>query len=444
MIGDKLEPLKRPTPDAPGQTWWERLLLGVILIELPLQLDVNLNYSYELASRGALGGFNVSLTTICLLLLYAWWVPTSAVRRRADRRHGLRTNVALLAYLAIAVCSLLVARSPAFALYELNQLGQAFLLFHYVANRIRSRSDVRFVCTLLLIGLVVQGAIMVSLPVIGHSVKIGMIHARLDEGARVGGTVGGPNGAGSYLTLLLPLALSYTLTNVSHRMKTLAGAGFVLGAASLVLTRSRGSWIGCAVAIAVLLLVAWRRRRLPVMMPALLGATAILLAVALGPMIIDRVTASDAGAAYSRIPLMEMAFAAIVDHPVLGVGANNFALVLGDYASQTRFRGLGFVYVVHNQYLVAWAETGILGLLAFVGFLVSTIALGWHVSKRNDPLIAPLAMGLIAGISGEMVHMLAELYRQRSLVQLLFLLAGLVTALYYMHRHEKRRLPVTS
>jgi O-antigen ligase len=58
----------------------------------------------------------------------------------------------------------------------------------------------------------------------------------------------------------------------------------------------------------------------------------------------------DRGSAESRIPLMNLALRIIEDHPVLGLGANNFTVVMDQYLS-AEFRR-GFLFAVHNKYLL--------------------------------------------------------------------------------------------
>ena len=83
---------------------------------------------------------------------------------------------------------------------------------------------------------------------------------------------------------------------------------------------------------------------------------------------------------------------------------------------------------MHNKYLLVCAETGIGGLLAFIGFLMVTIRRLWQCWKRHDHLLSPLALGFMAGTLGMMADMLVEVYRGRPVMQALFLIAGLATA----------------
>ncbi len=77
-----------------------KLLLGVILLDIPFQLDIHLAFRNDVAGRGAVEGLNVSATTLALVGLYALWLAESLAKRPGTRsRRGLRTSLPLALYL---------------------------------------------------------------------------------------------------------------------------------------------------------------------------------------------------------------------------------------------------------------------------------------------------------------------------------------------------------
>src|SRR5262245_39968811 len=54
-----------------------RLLLGLILLDIPFPLDLHLNYRADVAELNAIGGVSISVTTIALVILYALWLIES-------------------------------------------------------------------------------------------------------------------------------------------------------------------------------------------------------------------------------------------------------------------------------------------------------------------------------------------------------------------------------
>jgi len=130
------------------------------------------------------------------------------------------------------------------------------------------------------------------------------------------------------------------------------------------------------------------------------------------------------------MPLNELAGVMIMDHPVMGVGANNFAVAMEPYLARG-FSG-EFLYTVHNTYLLVWAETGIGGLIVFVWLLITIVRQGSKCWQLRDFLFAPIALGCTAAVIGLMVQMNFEPTRSGTGMHLLWLFGGLVTAMNRM------------
>jgi len=158
----------------------------------------------------------------------------------------------------------------------------------------------------------------------------------------------------------------------------------------------------------------------------------VLLALPFKNVLEERVFGDDKGAAASRIPLSEIALLMIEDHPISGVGANNYALVMTPYAARSGRIG-EFRYTVHNTYLLTWAETGIGGLIALVWLLVAIVRQGIKCWKFHDPLCSPLALGCAAAIIGFMFQLGIDIFRTGSAIDLVWLFGGLVTAMSRMN-----------
>ena len=71
-----------------------------------------------------------------------------------------------------------------------------------------------------------------------------------------------------------------------------------------------------------------------------------------------------------------MALQMLKDHPLLGVGLNNFTVRMSEYGEVSGWAR--FLQPVHNVYLLIAAETGILGLILFLCLLFSVFRLLWR------------------------------------------------------------------
>ena len=354
----------------------ERLLLAVVVLDISFPIDKHFNYHDDPAALGALGGLSISLTTIAVVMLYGLWIAEALSARGAnEERRRLIVSVPLALYLTFVAVAATGARDTTLASFELMLLVQTFLVFVYIANRIRTRSDVKFIVTLLVAGLALQAFMTVWLRYTGQDLRIGALSGRVDvssgaggdQSYRLGGTVGSPNTAAAYFTLLIAPALALLLAGVSRRYKQLAFLAFPLGAVAVILTLSRGGWVALGLSLMVFCAVALWRGWLPFPYFLLIAGIFLVVLLPFHDLIAERLTGADKGSAQSRFPLMHLAWNVIKDHPLTGVGTNNFAVVLGDYATPEFSRA--WLYTVHNKYLLVWAELGIGGLLAFVWFL---------------------------------------------------------------------------
>jgi putative inorganic carbon (HCO3(-)) transporter len=417
-----------------------KLLLAVILLELPLPLDVYLRYNEEYASLGAIGGINISVTTLALAVLYALWLGDVFVIRRDGDRTGrlVRTTVPLLAYVSLVAVSILAAKDRALAVNELVMLVQILLLYFYLLHAIRSWHDVRFVLSMLLLGLIVESAIMLVLPLVGESFAVGFLNANLDEETgRVGGTIGSYNMAGAYLSVMMAVAMAVLVSPHRGLLRFAASAGLILGGVAIILTGSRGGWLALIVAAAILSFCAWRRGWLSPKVPVAMGLGAVSLVVVFQRILAARVVSQEShSAVWDRVPLMRLAGRMIADNPVLGVGANNFAFRAEDYwPTRTVY---DWLYVVHNKYLLIASENGLLTLAVFVLFLYLTVRCGLRVWQGRDRLLAPIALGLTAGVIGHMMHFLFDIFNDRGQVELLWIVAALIAVVYRLEIQRRQ------
>jgi putative inorganic carbon (HCO3(-)) transporter len=422
----------------------EKLLMAIIIIEIPIQLDTYLFYNEAATEWGALPGWNLSLTTFCLAVLYALWLAELLAKRSTLPAYLGSLSLPLVAYLSAVLLSLFAARDLLLASAEPFLLVQALLLFVYVLARIRTRDDIVFMVTMLLIALLLASTSVIIGRVLGESTSFGPIQVHVDAGqlSRVGGTIGSPNGAGGYLSLLLVMAPSLLLTPVARWQKSLAVLAFCFGCVALLFTFSRGGWGAFVISFSLFVVCSGIRGWLSLRLIVGLAAIGLILALIFQEPILARLNSDDGGAARSRIPLMELARQVITDHPIVGVGANNAAVVLPNYITP-EFKH-EFLYVFHNKYLLVWAEAGPMALVTYLWVLGATIYRGWRVWQQNDPLLSPLALGLSTGLIGQMAHMNVDIFNGRPLVQMQWLYAGLLAVLLVQALRLPETKPVAS
>jgi O-antigen ligase len=167
-----------------------------------------------------------------------------------------------------------------------------------------------------------------------------------------------------------------------------------------------------------------------------LSIALVVVAVVFQNAILQRILGPDQGAAESRLPLNQLALNIIADHPIIGVGANNYATVMVDYLGP-EFTG-EWIFTVHNRYLLIWAEAGFLGLLSWLAFLGLTIYYGYQCWRLNDRFYSILGLGAVAGILAHMLHMTYDIFNARTLFQPLLTNAAFITAIALVGAQQLR------
>ncbi|MEY2645898.1 MAG: putative bicarbonate transporter, IctB family [Cyanobacteriota bacterium] len=218
-----------------------------------------------------------------------------------------------------------------------------------------------------------------------------------------------PNLLAGYLIPILPLALVALLRWRTWPQRLFAAAALVLGSGALVLSYSRGGWLGMVAALGTLgLLLVLRstrswpplwRRLLPLLLLAG-GAAALLIAVTQIEPLRIRVLSLVAGRQDSsnnfRINVWLAAIEMIQDRPWLGIGPGNsaFNLIYPLY-QQPKFNALS-AYSVPLELLV---EGGIPGLLAGLGLLQASLRRGLTQLRGESSWALP-ALAAVAAIAG--------------------------------------------
>ena len=95
------------------------------------------------------------------------------------------------------------------------------------------------------------------------------------------------------------------------------------------------------------------------------------------------------------------------DHPLRGVGVGQFAVELPFYGADLVPFHLLLNIGPHNMYMAVLSETGLIGLLLFVGMLSSSLLALWRASRQSDAATSHLARAwfivlvvlLLAGIT---------------------------------------------
>jgi hypothetical protein len=219
-----------------------------------------------------------------------------------------------------------------------------------------------------------------------------------DTSLRVYGTFDQPNPYAGYLNLPLSIALALMVLGSSWLTRILAGLTSAFIAGAVYLTQSRGGEIALASALLFIVIVGLPHLRRFVALMALAGLAVVELFFSgwipayvitpvlkyLGIIQISFVTPSvqDYSTA-ERLAHWIAGARMFMDHPLTGVGIGNYPDAYSHYFVTIFVNSLGHA---HNYYINIAAETGSIGLTAFLLFLMATFVAGGeaytHINKK--------------------------------------------------------------
>lgn len=214
------------------------------------------------------------------------------------------------------------------------------------------------------------------------------------------GLLAHPNLLGGFFVVGLLATLAWVC---SARLRDwVAGSIVFLGGLwGLLLTFSRAAWGGLAVgALAILPLYLSTQLRRPairrrVMVTALLAAVVSLLFAALyWPLLEARAGVNEERVEMrsiaDRLVFLQFAERTILENPIIGVGIGNFPWRTSYYLLETDFDLRGDN--VHNVYLLAWSELGIIGLGLLLAAMLSGSIQVWQRFRQGRLHSAQIAL----------------------------------------------------
>lgn len=366
------------------------------------------------------------------LLVAAAWIAgggglAAEVSALITRHRALMTTLAL--YLLWVTVSVAWAASVGSALGDLWHWYVVALIFVVVITTLRTTHAVRMTLHLFVVGAVISAALGVVLGGVGGSSQVDLAAA---SSGRLYGAAGDPNilAAG-----LIPAAVLAAALASSTRSTVVRGwLVFAIGALSVatVASESRGGFLA-AIVTALAALVFFRRRRAQVLVLVLLVCGAAGAWLLSSPAAWSRLTSFQDGS--GRTDIWRVALRVGADQPIIGVGLNNFQEVSYKYV---RRPGAIKVYllvdrpkVAHNMYLETYADTGLVGLALFMGFVASCLRAAWLAGRRfeaeGDAGLEAIARAVLVGTIG---FLAAAVFISSGVDKRLWLLLALGPALY--------------
>jgi O-antigen ligase len=211
------------------------------------------------------------------------------------------------------------------------------------------------------------------------------------------GVYGDPNYLAEYLALIVPIAVAFIAWRGSSvGVRLLCTVALILAVTCIVLTFSRGGFLGLVAGGLVWAMRERAQRTKALMLSAVLAVSVAIFAPATLWERTDTLEEFQQDqSALGRVYAWHVASAVNLDHPLRGVGGGAFREAWPIYAPpQVREHPL----VAHNIFLDTLGELGWVGFFLFLTFAGS--ATGAVFRAGSDPEIGWLARGIGASVAG--------------------------------------------
>lgn len=419
------------------------------------------------------GAFKVGLMEIVLALGLVAWLLQLSVRHHLPKTDfsaavsGQPSAVPLLWPFLLLLTGVMLSWLDAFSigasLVETAKWVEMLALYLFIVALLPSRRLGWIVLVILL-----AGVAQAVLGLYQFVFKVGPAGFLLFDGRflRAYGTFAQPNPYAGYLGLVLPLALALFIWRLEITLACLRqdwfnrqslisnlplGIALALMLAALFASQSRSAWLAFACA-AVITIAAWNRKGAMlvvtlVFIAAVIGLTGLLgqgllsansvlarFGDAFAITTINDVTAievTDANfATIERLAHWQAAREMWRDHPWLGVGFGNYAAIYPAYAVGRWLDPLGHA---HNYLLNIGAETGLVGISAYLIFWIWVFRVLWVVLRRSHGFERAVA----AGGLGILVHLHIHNLFDNLYVQGMYLHVAIIIALISIIYHNQ-------
>ena len=299
-------------------------------------------------------------------------------------------------------------------LTTLLYLGSFYAARSLVSELIRMR---------LLLAAVAIGATIVSGYAIVQKLGLDPIWDGQLPAGRVFSSIGQPNALAAYLVLAIPITAALALTSARVlRLAALAAVAAMVGA--LVLTSSRGGYLGLGLAMLVFTYGVRDRIRLPRgVLRVSVGAGIAVLVLVVAVIAPFRSATTGLGDGASRVSALDendsvddhldvwrVAIEIVGHHPFVGTGPETFPDQFPRYgpgvlpAATVRYFEQFRVESPHNQVLAIASGAGIPAAVAYLAVMVGLARVLWRRANRcTDPTERVAIVAVIAAGAGHLV-----------------------------------------
>jgi len=228
---------------------------------------------------------------------------------------------------------------------------------------------------------------------------------------RLQGAFDSPNQLGSLCALMVPVCTGLVFGMRTVRGRVLAGFAVLILLTTLMLSLSRGAWVGAGVALLFMLIKLREARRLLIVLAVPLIVVGFFVWSLTGTKTDVKVVGERARAITVLSPyddrrvIYREAYREIRENPLLGVGPGGFPVASTRVVSESAT--LSYAHA-HNLYLNWAAEVGLPSVIIILGFAFN-LALSANTASRGARVRGdPQDRAIVIGLSAALISVLVQ------------------------------------
>jgi O-antigen ligase len=367
-----------------------------------------------------------SLALIIGVVTLATFAATQITLEGSLTARPAEVNLVLLFMLTAAI-SIPLAIDPLIAWQEFSgTFIRAILVFVVIVNVVRTEARLK-----VLLSVSIITAVLLSIGAI-NEYRLGLMTI---EGYRAGGRgtglFGNTNDMALHLVTMLPLSVAFFFGSRGPLRKTAHAICAALMIFAIVLSYSRGAFLGALVAFAFFAFKIGRRSKVEIGAVVLIAAAGMILIAPSGygnrllSIFIPELDPN--GSADSRRGELFRSIYVALRHPLLGIG-------MGNYQPNMSYRGL----VTHNSYTQIASEMGLIAVTLYTMFIVKPLRKLSAIARqtfgvKEDSHFYYLALGLQASL---LVYMVSSFFLSVPYVWNVYYLVGYAVCFRRIYESE--------
>lgn len=320
--------------------------------------------------------------------LYLWLNPG------ISRRSHLQRPITL--FLSISLLTILISHDKWITLREWFGLAMPITLYFLILASFRTKEGLDKLRKILIYSVFIPLAFSLFQIVHGEPDALGL--------NRVYGTFAHPNAFACYLVVLMPLVVYLYQGAKIISQKVLYFGIFSLMSLSLFHTFTRVAWVAFLVSMLTIGFSRYKKFYLKLILVLLIM---LLFIPSLNQIFTRRIQPDDSF--YGRFSFNQFSLALFSQKPILGHGLGTYALLSTSVFGENRERyGRSLGVGAHNDYLRTLAETGIIGLFAFLFLFYSLFKMERRIYQSGDYNLKSEALFLLAVSTSILVYGLTD------------------------------------